>query len=313
MDSSDSARSWQVSRISILRGAASNFECHRPKHTLLCKKLDLNRSTRRITPTYNVYFLAMNETDSDLQNSEQGNSPKCRLIVVGSQVAALLRDHELFVGQFEVIGQFVDLDEWANLQGADQPADLVIVDCPSLFPDTIELINSRAKSAGALRAIVVYHFSQEATEEMMAEHKSGITAMRAPVSPLDLKLACEADLAMVAIRNASADEMIEPVDGVDPTLDPEIQQIPARRYSEAQLSKLARVSTAIDCECPHHMASLLAALNAFEQYSRECESKNKRDAMLHAFLHRRTAHARSMMEDALSVFAEAEGVDLHRA
>jgi hypothetical protein len=52
------------------------------------------------------------------------------------------------------------------------------------------------------------------------------------------------------------------------------------------------------------------ALNAFELYCRECASRDEKDAMLHSFLHRKTANARQMMEDALSNLADAEGFDL---
>ena len=252
----------------------------------------------------------MNTNKSDLQNAEQDGSQKCRLIVIGAQVAEMLRDHDLFGDQFEVVGQFADLEQWSNAPEADQSSDLLIVESPSLFPETIELINSRARATGALRAIVIYHFSQEATEEMMAKHASGITGMRAPVSPGDLKLACEADLAMVAIRNSPTDEIIESADVTDPAPDSEDHEIPDRRFTDDQLTKISQISTTIDCECPHHMTSLLASLNAFEKYSRECESKSEKDVVLHAYLHRRTAHARSIMEDALLTLAEAEGFDL---
>ena len=76
------------------------------------------------------------------------------------------------------------------------------------------------------------------------------------------------------------------------------------------LARISEISVAINCECPQHLATLLTSLNAFEKYSADCENRNEEDALLHSYLHRSTAQARSMMEEALSVLAEAEGMDL---
>ena len=86
--------------------------------------------------------------------------------------------------------------------------------------------------------------------------------------------------------------------------------IPDRLYSPAQLSKLTRISTTVDCECPQHLAGLLQGLTAFEKYSSECEDRNPEDAKLHAFLHRTTATVRRTMEEALDHIVKAEGIRL---
>ena len=41
-----------------------------------------------------------------------------------------------------------------------------------------------------------------------------------------------------------------------------------------------------------------------------CENRNESDAILHADLHRSTAKARAVMEEALVILAEAEGFDI---
>jgi hypothetical protein len=83
-----------------------------------------------------------------------------------------------------------------------------------------------------------------------------------------------------------------------------------RRYSPEQLSRLSRIQSAIDCECPKHLADILNTLGAFELYSQECEDRDDRDAALHAYLHASTAQARSLMEDALARVIEAENLQI---
>lgn len=79
-----------------------------------------------------------------------------------------------------------------------------------------------------------------------------------------------------------------------------VDGIPPRRYSRAQLGRLAEIQSSIDCECPNHLSELLVALTAFEDYSRACQNRDDADAKMHSLLHRRTAEARSIMEEALS-------------
>ena len=72
--------------------------------------------------------------------------------------------------------------------------------------------------------------------------------------------------------------------------------------------RIAAISPTVKCECPHHLAELITSLSAFEQYSFECESASPRDAALHAYLNNTASHARHMIEDALELVIEAEGL-----
>ena len=237
------------------------------------------------------------------------NPNPCRLIVVGHQIAELLTAPGGFGRQADVVRSETDFDSWGASPGNER-ADLILIECPTLFPEQINLIKERLSSARATRAIVLYHFTQETTLKQVEQGASNITIMVAPVTPIDLKIACEADLALAAIRGRSPEDPVhsEPKDARAP--EEERDEIPERQFTDLQLSKISNISSSVQCECPHHLVSLLTSLNAFERYSLECENRNENDATLHAFLHRRTAQARSMMEDALSILAEAEGLDI---
>ena len=64
------------------------------------------------------------------------------------------------------------------------------------------------------------------------------------------------------------------------------------------------------CECPRHVAEIIAQLVSFEQYSQECLNKSSEDARLHAYLHSVSGSARALFEHALQMLAEHEGLTL---
>ena len=89
-----------------------------------------------------------------------------------------------------------------------------------------------------------------------------------------------------------------------------MQTAPPRRYNDEMLSQLASLSSTVKCECPKHLAELIASLSGFERYSAECESRSPRDAALHAYLHATASQARHMIEDALDHVIEIEDISL---
>lgn len=88
------------------------------------------------------------------------------------------------------------------------------------------------------------------------------------------------------------------------------QTVPPRHYSREQLAKLLEVSSKVECECPNHLAGIVAGLVAFEDYAANCENLNEADRELHAFLHAETAGARHIMEKALVHLVEIEGIQI---
>ena len=248
----------------------------------------------------------MPKSEVDPEAPATDSTDRCRLIVVGSQVEKYISAPDGLGDEVEVAKYYDSLDDWMS-DREPVPADLIIAECPTMFPETTDFITRKVEETKAVRAVVVYHFCPSETEGRMNKRESGITALRAPITPAGLKAACEADLALAAIRSLQIQDMPEAPEMPVPQLVAD--EIPERQFSDEQIAAFSRVSTSVECECPRHMAELLNALNAFEKYSLECENKNQADSVLHAFLYRRTANARSMMEDALAVLVEAEGID----
>jgi hypothetical protein len=143
--------------------------------------------------------------------------------------------------------------------------------------------------------IVLYHFGQEPVVESMK--RTGMVVRREPVSDYELADLIRSSLLMNAPR-----AMNHTGSGVT---------IPARKYDDAALARMAAISTHVLCECPRHVAEIIAQLVSFEQYSQECLNKSSEDANLHAYLHSVSGSARALFEHALQRVAEHEGLVLH--
>ena len=82
------------------------------------------------------------------------------------------------------------------------------------------------------------------------------------------------------------------------------------RLAAAEGGKLSRSTN----QKPHlllpWLAELISDLVAFERYSSECESRNLKDAALHAYLHATASHARNLIEGALAHVIEVEGIEV---
>lgn len=228
----------------------------------------------------------------------------CRVIAVGEHLCETLRSAEAGLKGATIVAEFADLGAAEDAKATEQ-AELLLIECPALFADTVNRVQHLIDETDAVRAIVIYLYSQSQTLAALKDRPGRITAIRAPITPRELQIACAAD---IALANRSARRALENAPGVRAAVD---DQIPERQFTDLQLAKISQISTAIECECPHHLATLLSALVGFENYSAECENRNEADAEMHRYLHRMSAHARATIEDSLGVLVEFEGIDLH--
>lgn len=181
--------------------------------------------------------------------------------------------------------------------------DIVALECPVLDANAIRELQELITLAGAARGILVYSFGRE--RDVARARDARTVTLRAPI---DIDALRAAALRSYAPQPVSRSRVSEINDGQTP----EWQfsgPIAPRRFTSRELSNLARTSTAIDCECPHHLAQLVGDLTAFEIYSAQCANRDDDDAALHRFLHQTTAQARSLIEIALERVAEAEGIE----
>lgn len=180
--------------------------------------------------------------------------------------------------------------------------DVVVLEAPVLDDKAIEQLRQYLADSDMARGILVYSYGR--TRDIDRANDSRIVTLRAPVDVNELHAAVLRAYAPVASRpkpSAAAGEQ----DATWRFSGP----VALRRFTSRQLSTLAHASTAIDCECPHHLAQLVGDLTAFEIYSSQCANRGDDDAALHRYLHQTTAQARTLIEIALERVAEVEGID----
>jgi hypothetical protein len=220
------------------------------------------------------------------------------LAVVGLSMANRIESKKFAAGlkqnQIKVTDVLIDLATAANAELAQRPQVLLVkVNTlqTAVHTDIQALINKHQFA----QTIVVYNFAPEAVVQAMKF--SGLIVRREPISDIELA------------------ELLQSVLFVDPARAQEFGTtgavIAARKYSDATLSRVAGISTNVLCECPRHVAELIAQLASFEEYSQECLNRNAEDAHLHAYLRSISGSARSLFENALEKIAAHEGIDLH--
>lgn len=237
------------------------------------------------------------QEDADLVQGAKELTGPCRLLVIGEALKEQFKETN-FVPGAQVEASFGTLEEAKAWSGI---VDVVLIECATLFEESIAVVQELVKSTQAHRAVVVYRYTQQATLRLIDQGISGVTPLRAPVKASELRVVLQADVSL-ATRKPSPKRL--------PLPPREEQAVPPRHYTDKQLAKASHISTAIDCECPQHLGNLLTNLVAFEKYSAECESRNEEDEALHRFLYETTARARAMMEHALQEVVETEGLTI---
>ncbi len=242
-------------------------------------------------------------------------SRRCRLAVAGHFARRLFNDEGALWDQFRVVSEHDSADD---LKGDVRPmsVDVVILEEATLFDERVEAIQQMLSKIKAPRAIVIYQFAPSAVLARIEADFPQITVLRAPANATEVRLACLAGMSRLEERQpkgAKKRDRVEIEESATDLSDDDAPQndIPGRHFSDSELAAISRLSGAIKCECPQHLASLLSGLLAFETYSSQCENRNEEDAALHAYLHGATANARAAMEKALIAVLEAEDIDIH--
>lgn len=168
-----------------------------------------------------------------------------------------------------------------------RPANEVIVlELATVHQDTLDRVTSILRELNGQHAIVSYKFGPQ----MYLSHMTPRNITLCPGVMTPDRLASE--LARLTIAGQVQAVRHGPVR--------------ARRYTPAQLARIASLSPSVACECPRHVSSLLTDLIHFEDYSAECENLKTGDEELHRFLAEITARARNLMEQAMAKVIDQE-------
>ena len=218
---------------------------------------------------------------------------RLRVLVQGNTLPFLVGYWKNEWDDIEITGSHVSYADFEKDAIGLKP-DVLVLEMPALQADRVAQLQGLAMQSGAKRTVVVYSFGMSALLERLRQ--DGIPTLRSPVTAEALAQACRIDGRATLPRPLAL-----------PTAG---EALPPRRFDDATLSAVTRLPTSIRCECPQHLADLLFRLNAFEAYSADCENRNEADAALHAHLHRETAKARVLLEDALEHLVRCEEIDL---
>lgn len=247
-----------------------------------------------------------------------------KLALLGESYPAQLRENPQALRDVEVVWSGSSLDAFREEAAARRP-DVLALDFLELDGVRTGVVPALLEDSGARHAIVTYRFARRGVLQQYPVGK--VRLLQGPISlsllrahvhlavlddmlqPRPLK-AAPAPAAPAASSTAPAAPAPQPgaPGAVSTVAVPAIPKPP--RYSPEQLGVLLEVSSAVQCECPNHLSQIVSSLQAFEEYSKHCESRNEADQQVHALLYRYTAAARAVMEEALTALVKHENIEL---
>lgn len=253
----------------------------------------------------NVATLSLEELESRIAEETQENhndlivshDGPIRIAIIGGTLPTKFSSAPNRNDDIEIVASYDHMSSIDN-ETETPNVDILVFDKSPLQEEHIQQILDLMNRFNASHTLVVYRFATQDTLNRLP--KSKCSSLRAPVDVSAIKDHCRSLFA----RNNAAMSLFYS------NLDSDTTIVPARRYNDEALVKIAEISPVIKCECPHHLAELVFSLTAFEKYSSECESQNMEDAELHAYLGHATAKARHIIENALDKVIEIENIQI---
>lgn len=229
-----------------------------------------------------------NEVFTTSKNTVAPAQIRPRIAVLGTDIVALIEREDNPGAELDVAGMYRDRKSFEKNAGREKP-QLIVLEYATVQSNDANEIRTLLLQSGAAEAIVIYRFgARSALREL---EKSKFILIRAPITFTELRQLCIASVSQKAR-------------GV-----PELSSaVPTRRFTDKALSVIANASQSLACECPVHLVDLIRGLTAFETYSKECIVANPTDVTVHTYLHAASAQARSIIEQALTHVAEADGL-----
>ena len=207
-------------------------------------------------------------------------------VVIGSALAARVTSekwqHLLGGDLLEVRRIFRSLDE--ALEAAAPQADVLLVRISALHPGVEAQLRRAQDLLQARHGVVLYSFGPEAV--LAALRDAGFLLRREPTEDAELAELLRSMTWAAAPAPAEADA-------------PGAAVIPARRFSDEALARVASSPQQMLCECPRHIADIIGQLASFEDYSARCLNASEEDAQVHAYLRSVSGSARALFEEAL--------------
>ena len=223
--------------------------------------------------------------------ASKSRDARCRVLVCGTALASVLK------AAWHTRSDVRIKSTTAELPVADfdslPSVDAVIVDAPVVGNALPAMLRQLRAAIRAPVIIVVYGLGNR--QALARLDAANIIALTAPIDPAQLARICQLGLAIDPAPPTSFSQML-------------MHSAAPRRYADAFLQQLSQMPSRVQCECPNHLADLLAKLNAFERYSLECEGANVKDAAMHAMMYSASGHCREFFEEVLRRLMAHEGI-----
>ena len=220
------------------------------------------------------------------------------LVVVGTALATRITapkwQQRLAGGILDVRATFGDLADALRAQDLAAGADMLLVRIHAVQPGVHLQVQQLMEALQVRHGVVLYNFAAESS--VAALRDAGLLVRREPIDDGEL-----ADL----LRSVTWAGAPAPA-----STQPPRAAIPAPRYSEEHLARVAASPSQMLCECPRHIADIVTQLASFEEYSARCLNLSHEDAQVHAHLRSVAGSARAMFEGALDVVLAHSGLEL---
>ncbi len=167
-------------------------------------------------------------------------------------------------------------------------SDLLIVQIDALTPEYASALQQLASSR--THVIVFYHYAAKPVKSILSG--TNITLVSGGVS----------DPSQIDENVNKALMIQQHIEDINDNAHPLHLALPAtkpKQFSEEDLIAAQQQANKLNCECPTHLTDLVRRLNAFEEYSRNCEVENWQQAAIHACIFTYTNQARHLIEQAL--------------
>jgi hypothetical protein len=228
-----------------------------------------------------------------------------RVALLGETYPAQLRENPQALKDLDVVWVGTSL-ELLRAEVPLQRPQVLVLDFLELAKVPEGHLATLLEVTGATRAIVTYRFAQRA---LVAKLGSS-SRVRMLQGPMSLNL-LRAHIFLFALDDTLPQKRSPGDSTMRPTAPPPPIPLPKpQRFTPDQLGRLMEIASGVQCECPNHLAQLVSGLQAFENYSKQCENRDDKDREIHALLYRQTAAARDVMEEALSALVKHERIQL---
>lgn len=231
--------------------------------------------------------LLVQSRSADAHRREQVAPRRLSLVVVGTALAARISGAawQRLLGDavVEVRHIFRTIEEALRAEPSGLHADVLLVRTTALHPGADAQLQELLARLHARHALLLYHFG--AAQAIEALRQAGFLLRREPVDDSEL-----AELVRSMTWAGAPAAAPSQAPGA---------ALPARRYSDEDLARVAASPTDMLCECPRHIADIITQLASFEDYSAQCLNQGEEDAQVHAYLRSVSGSARALFEEAL--------------